>query len=287
MATSYNPATNLSANPPVMLSASPIAAPYLGDAANVPLGLVAPAATAYSAAEGQSVEVVVTRSGASLDRALSLSYLTENGTAGAADFTPLTGTLAWAPGDPPQKTITLPLSADALAEGPESFTLHLSNLSGTATFPASDPEQTVTITIQDHPFDQWRHERFASKANLPIAEPAADYDRDGVANLLEYVFQTDPLAATAPAILPQAVIEADRFGLRVVGQPSPGVRLEIQQSTTLTSWQTVAHRTAGTATWTVENPGFVIHNGPSLGEIRILAPSNSAPLYLRLAAIRN
>jgi hypothetical protein len=233
------------------------------------------------------VEVVVTRSGASLDRALSLSYLTELGTAGAADFTPLTGTLAWAPGDPAQKTITLPLSADTLAEGPETFTLRLSNLSGPATFPASDPEQTVTLTIQDHPFDQWRHERFASEANLPIAQPAADYDRDGVANLLEYVFQTDPLAATDPAVLPQAVIEEDRFGLRVVGQPAPGVRLEIQQSTTLTSWQTVAHRAAGAGTWTVEDPGYVLHNGPLVGEIRLLALSGTAPLYLRLAAIRN
>lgn len=287
MATSYNPTTNLSANPPVMLSASPAASPYLGDAANLPLGLVAPAATAYSAAEGQSVEVVVTRSGASLDRALSLSYLTEINTAGAADFTPLTGTLAWAPGDPAQKTITLPLSADTLAEGPESFTLRLSNLSGPATFPASDPEQTVTLTIQDHPFDQWRHERFASEANLPIADPASDYDQDGVANLLEYVFQTDPLVATDPAVLPRAVIEEDRFGLRVVGQPSPGVRLEIQRSNTLTSWQTVAHRAAGAGTWTIEDPEFVIHNGPLVGETRLLAPSGTAPLYLRLAAIRN
>ena len=146
MAVSYNPATNQTANPPVLLSASPVAAPLVGDNANVPLGLVAPTAGA-PAAEGGAMDVIVTRSGASLDRALSLSYQTVAGSASAADFTPISGTLAWAPGDPAGKTITIPLTSDTLAEGPETFTLQLSNLDGPATFPASDPSQTVALTI--------------------------------------------------------------------------------------------------------------------------------------------
>jgi len=287
MATSYNPNTNQTANPPVLLAASLAAAPYLGDVANVPLGLVAPGAGQYSTAEGGSVEVVVTRSGASLDRALSLSYQTVAGSAGASDFTPVSGTLAWAPGDPAAKTITVLLTPDTVAEGPETLILNLSDLSGPATFPASDPTQTVTLTILDHPFDQWRLDHFAAEANSPSAAAVADFDTDGVANLLEYVFQTDPVDEMDAAILPRGVVEDDRFGLRCVCPPSPGVRLEIQQSTTLDSWQAVATRPAGAVAWAVENPDFLLVPGSLEGEIRVLAPAGVAPMFLRLAAIQN
>ena len=287
MATSYNPNTNQTASPPVLLAASPVAAPFLGDVANVPLGLVAPASLEYSTDEGGSVDVIVSRSGASLDRTLSLSYQTVAGSAGAADFTPVSGTLTWAPGDPTGKTITISLTADLLAEGAENLTLYLSDLSGPATFPASDPSQTVTIAILDHPFDQWRFDHFAAEANLPVAASTADYDADGVANLLEYVFQTDPVDTMDAAVLPQGIIQDGRFGLRLVCPPSPGVRLEVQQSTTLDSWEAAANRPAGSGEWAVEDPEFMIISGPSEGEIRVMAPAGAAPMYLRLAAIRN
>jgi hypothetical protein len=271
----------------VLLAASPAAAPYLGEVANIPLGRVAPAATGYSATEGGSVEVVVTRSGASLDRALSLSYQTVAGSAGVADFPPVSGTLVWAPGDPAEKTITLSLTSDTLAEGPETFTLQLSDLNGPATFPASNPTEAVTLTLLDHPFDQWRLDHFATEANSPTAAADADPDADGVKNQLEYVFQTDPMATMDAAILPDAVFENDRFGLRCICPASPGVRLEIQQSTTLESWQPVAVRPAGSSGWSVENLDFMIISGPTVGEIRVLAPAGAAPLFLRLAAFRN
>jgi len=287
MATSYNPNTNQTANPPILLAASPAAAPHLGDVANIPLGSVAAGASQYSAPEGGSVDVVVTRSGASLDRALSLSYQTVVGSAVAADFTPVSGTLAWAPGDPAAKTITIPLTADALAEASETLTLNLSTLSGPATFPASDPTQVVTLTILDHPFDQWRFINFAAEANFPIAAADADYDADGVKNLLEYVFQTDPVDEMDAASLPRGVVEEGRFGLRCVCLPSPGARMEIQQSTTLNSWQAVATRPAGAGVWASENPDFLLTSGPLADEIRVLAPAGAAPMFLRLAAIRN
>jgi hypothetical protein len=287
MVVSYNPNTNQTANPPVLLSASPAAAAYVGNVANIPLGQVAPASLSLSAAEGGSIDVVVTRSGASLDRALSMSYQTVAGTAGASDFTPVSGTLAWAPGDPAQKTITIPLTSDTFAEGSETFTLQLSNLDGPATFPASDPTQSVVITIQDHPFDQWRLTQFGADANSPSAAANADYDSDGVANLLENVFQTDPINGMNVASLPQAIIDDNRFGLRCVFPSSPGVRLEIQQSTTLDSWQTVANRSAGAGVWTLENPDFSLITGPLVGEIRVLAPAGVSPMFLRVSATQN
>ena len=192
MAVSYNPATNQTANPPVLLSASPIASPLVGDNANVPLGLVAPAQTSYSAGEGGNIEVTVIRSGASLDRALSMTYQTAAGTAGSGDFTPVSGTLNWAANDPVSKTILIPITNDGLAEGSENFSLTFSSLSGPATFPASDPQQTVNLTILDHPFDQWRFDHFGAMANMTEALANADFDSDGHNNLLEYALGSDP-----------------------------------------------------------------------------------------------
>src|SRR6185436_7075046 len=114
-------------NPPVTLSASPAAVPHLGDNANTPLGLLAADAAGYSATEGGSLAVTVTRSGASLDQALNVNFQTAAGTAGPSDFTPLSGTLTWAPNDPAQKTILIPLANDGIAEGTETLSLTLSS----------------------------------------------------------------------------------------------------------------------------------------------------------------
>lgn len=287
MATSYNPATDQTANPPVLLSASPAAAPYLGDNANIPLGLVAPEAAQFSATEGGSITVNVTRTGASLDQPLSVNFQTATGSADAADFTPITGTLSWAANDPAQKTITIPLTNDSQAEGAENFTLTLSGLNGPATFPASNPQQTVGLTVVDHPFDQWRADQFGPAANAPNAAPEADADGDGLETLIEYVFQTDPVASMDAGKLPTAVSDGTRIGLQCSCPASPGVRLEIQRSANLESWETIATRTSGASVWTSGTAEVEIVVGPQANEVRVFVPRSSERSFLRLQAIRN
>lgn len=77
---------------------------------------------------------------------VSVRYDTSNGTATApADYTAAAnGIVTWASGDQTPKTITIPIVADALAEGTQSFTVTLSELTGGAVL-VDDAAATVTI----------------------------------------------------------------------------------------------------------------------------------------------
>lgn len=285
MSTSYVPIGNFTQNPPVQLSASPAAEPYLGDNANVPLGLVSFDAPSISGQEGGSIAVTVTRSGASSDHPLSMSYQTSHGTADSSDFAAQSGVLTWAANDPAQKVILIPATADSTVEGNETLTLTLGGLDGPATFPASSPTITVPITITEHPFDQWRSAIFGANANTPPAEPNADADHDGLDTMMEHVFQTHPLNTADTAALPTSFTEGGRVGIHFTVPTTPGVRLEVQHSDSLVTWETVATRGSSSSIWTAQQAGYDILSGPTAGEIRLLAPPASQRHFLRLKAI--
>ncbi len=238
MSVSYNPATNQTANPPINLTASPTAATYLGDNANTPLDSVALNASAISVNEtAGTATLTVTRSGASTNLPLSLPYVIGNGTAVAgADFTGTGGSLSWAANDVASKAITIPLAAnDNLAEGDESFTVTLGPLAGPATFVASAPTISATVTVQDAPLDAWRLSEFGAQANSTNGQPAADFDRDGQANLLEFAFKTPP---TVPGGAPFSItgITSDALFLTYpVNLSATDVNIVAEGSTVLTS----------------------------------------------------
>src|SRR5206468_2335890 len=78
--------------------------------------------------------------------AASVDYATASGTATAgSDFTSKSGTLSFADGEV-SKTIVVPILEDTLFEGPESFTVTLSNPTNGTTVGAS----TATVTINDN-----------------------------------------------------------------------------------------------------------------------------------------
>jgi len=121
------------------------------DAVVLPLGnpgvvQFAASTSAVSEAAG-NVVVSVSRTGGSTGPA-SVSYATASGTAtSGSDFSPRSGTLSWIDGDAAAKTITIPITNDALIEGNETFTVTLSNATG-ATL-GSPAVTTVTITDDD------------------------------------------------------------------------------------------------------------------------------------------
>jgi hypothetical protein len=287
MIVSYNPATHQSSNPPVQLSTSAAAAPHLGENASIPLGLISLSAPAFSASESDgSITVTVRRSGVSLDQPLSVQYQTSPGTASAADFTAASGTLTWAANDPLEKTVLIPLSNDHLAEGDETLSLVLDTLDGPATFPASVSTVTAALTIHDHPFDQWRVDRFGlTAAQTAAGAPNADPDGDGLDNLTEYALGSNPLTSSDSPALPAVAIESGIAILRFTPSPvTPGVALTVQFSNDIGSWTPLATRASGTSTWTVETPGTVIEEAG--GTVSISLPhQNTTRAFCRLRSV--
>jgi|GEM_PF-2174551 len=271
MSTSYNPASNTTASTPINLTASPAAAPYLGDNANVSLGRVAFAAPSITVNEGDaSATISVTRSDSSTALPLSLNYAVTNGTASAgSDYAAAAGTLSWAASDTASKVITVPLLSDALVEGAEQFTVTLSGLDGPATFAASAPSISAVVSIEDSIFDQWRSTQFGASANAPNAQALGDFDLDGVQNLMEYALNSNAAIADASA-LPTGAVSAGQIAFTFTRRlTATDLLYEVQSSSTLTGWTTLASK-AGAAAWT-SAPGVTV-NDPGIGTVIITAP---------------
>lgn len=90
-----------------------------------------------------------------LPGSVTVSYTTVDGTAAApGDYTALSGTLTFAPGER-RKTVAVAVKSDALSEGPETFSLNLSSPSGVAVADASGvatinaPSAAGTIVISE------------------------------------------------------------------------------------------------------------------------------------------
>jgi len=106
-------------------------------------------ATSASANENQATATVnVTRAGPTT-ATVSVNYATSGGTATAGtDYATTTGTLTWLPGDPDIKTISIPLSNDAIFEGDETVAVTLSNAGGGATLGTTTSILTI---VEDDP----------------------------------------------------------------------------------------------------------------------------------------
>jgi hypothetical protein len=165
---------------------------------------VTQAGSAVSFAQGEyivdesvgTVTITVTRTGVSLD-AITATYSTETGYSAVAgsDFTATSGTLSWAAGDMSSRTITVPITADSVAEDFEytfiSFTAYTGHV-------FTGEHWYAAIGIHDTAFNEWRVGKMGSVvANSTDAAPSADPDHDGISNILEYAAQTEPLSATS------------------------------------------------------------------------------------------
>ncbi|MCP4333231.1 MAG: hypothetical protein GY785_11295 [Gammaproteobacteria bacterium] len=117
-----------------------------GGNAPAPPGTLQFAEASYDVAEGANVNIFVVRSGGSGGVA-SVDYATSNGTAvSGSDYPATSGTLTYANQTSGNQTIGILITDDNSAEGVESFTVTLSNVSG-ATLGANS---SVTINIIDN-----------------------------------------------------------------------------------------------------------------------------------------
>ncbi len=166
----------------------------------------------FAANEGQNALLTVSRSGGS-GGALSVNYATVVGTADAADFTSVSGALSWADGDSADKTISVAITADGVAEGVQSFSVNLGEaLVGGAILGGI---QTAEVEIHDSgtagAYAAWRAGKFTAPelANSAISGDFADPDKDGVVNLLEFAFGLLPKHSDAVGLPTSSLLAVD------------------------------------------------------------------------------
>jgi hypothetical protein len=119
-----------------------------GDGDNVPAppGTIQFAQTSYDVAEGTNVNIIVTRSGGNGGVA-TVDYATSDGTAiSGSDYPATSGTFTYPNQTSGNQTIGIFITDDNTAEGPESFTVTLSNV--TQATPGAN--STVTVNIIDN-----------------------------------------------------------------------------------------------------------------------------------------
>lgn len=95
---------------------------------------------------------------------------------------------------------------------------------------------SAAITVLATPVDQWRHQTFGDAAGGNAAADSADWDRDGIPNLLEYALSLDALSPDLSG-LPAPVVLNDHLVLSYV----PGVTdvaYSVEASTHLLQWNT-------------------------------------------------
>jgi uncharacterized delta-60 repeat protein len=144
----------------------------------------------FTGIEGTNATLTVTRVGGTAGP-LSVNFATVSGTATNADFTGTNGTLSWLDGDATARTISIPITADGVAEGPESFVINLgAPLMNSASLGAA---QQATVNIYTG-FGAWQVLNFspAELGNSLISGDTADPDGDGIKNIFEYAFGLPP-----------------------------------------------------------------------------------------------
>ena len=87
-------------------------------------GTVQLSATSYAGAEGTSLAITATRTSGTYG-AVSVNYATIPGSAVAARYSPVVGTLSWASGDSAAKSLSIPLINDHVVEPDQTLSLSL------------------------------------------------------------------------------------------------------------------------------------------------------------------
>ncbi len=167
-----------------------------GDTSAVTYGLawysqptVTATATAAAAEHGLVAGMFTfTRSG-DTTAALTVSYAMSGTATAGSDYQTLTGTATFAAASATATVALTPL-ADALAEGSETATLTLTQDIHYSIGSAN----AATASIADLPMDAWRFAAFttAELADNALSGDMADFDKDGIRNLLEYALALDP-----------------------------------------------------------------------------------------------
>jgi len=165
----------------------------------------------------------------------------------------------------------LKLNGSALGmDCPGSITIQ----GGTDIF-ASGTLATASFTLNPTPVEAWRYATFGASASTAAAADLADWDHDGVSNLLEYALGMDAKTEDRES-LPQALTISNHLALSYVPSAAD-VSYVVQSSTDLITWTT-----SDVEAVTLANP-----DPPGRLTFRYRHPLGAAgPAFLRVKVMR-
>jgi hypothetical protein len=217
----------------------------------------------YSVLEANTnVTIMVNRVGGT-NGAVQVSYATvAGGTAvNGVNYSGVSGVLNWTNGESGSKTFTVPVFNDGLAEPNQTVNLALSNPTNGA---ALGVPSIAVLTIVKSPTSVWKLAHFGANANnAAVAGDLADPDHDGIVNLLEYAFATDPNAANTNSFT--GILAGYQFQIHFPRNTSASdITYVLQTSSTLTTWSNSMTFTAATG-WVTNLPGATVAESASNG----------------------
>ena len=223
-----------------------------------------------------TASITVNRIGAS-HGAVEVNYATVSGGTAVAgqDYVSTSGTLSWADGDASSKTFKVTILDDQQAGTNSTVFLALSNPTGGAYV---DAASIAVLTILEDPYDFWKFSYFGANDNNPaIAGDLADPDGDGIPNILEYAFGSDPTSSNASPPLAGAIV-SNHFQLQFNRNTfATDLSYSAQAAATLTgAWSNLATYSAASG-WVTNMPGTTVIESPPTGS----PPSEPAAVTIR------
>ena len=147
--------------------------------------------------------------------------------------------------------------------------------------PAASPYLGDNANTPYDPYGDWRLAQFGSDAGLPLAEPDADPDGDGLTNAEEFVLGGNPLlASTAP--LPTTAVTPTAFSYSFTPVIDDGALLEIGLTDDLGVWTTIASRPLEGGSWVLHAGNVNVQVAPGTGEVTVTLSSAALRSFLRL-----
>ena len=163
--------------------------------------------------------------------------------------------------------------------------------------PALTTSTCFAITVSSvllAPIETWRQSYFNTTANSGLTADDADFDGDGLLNLMEYALGRNPTLTSgneAQAALPVGVLNdsgdpllSDRYSLSFsINSPAPtDLTYTVQAGDDLENWTPVAESTGdSTWTWLAGGASHIVVGTPSAGRVTIkvgdMVPQNGTP----------
>ena len=233
---------------------------------------------------GQGGLFTFTRTGSTLGN-LFVPY-TASGTAqSGTDYTALPGTVTIPDG---AASVTVAVNAPSGARDGATLVLQVP---ANANYTVGTAQQ-ASVTISNpgaSSYSGWQQQYFGAQAGSANAAATADFDQDGIANLLEYALATDP--TTPQNVLPYAVSAQSGNRLAIsfkrVLLPDASLTIQVSASNTLApnSWTPIATKT-GSGAWTTAS-GVVVMDDANTGAVTVTdapASGNQPARFLRITA---